>query len=268
MVFVTTGLGGGTGTGAAPVIASLATELGALTIAVVTKPFKFEGKKRFKQAEIGLDMLRDAVDTVITIPERAAAERDRSQHLDARRVRHRRRRAAPGDPGHFGPDPRARPHQPRLSPTSRRSCRDGRGDDGHGDGRGHTRAIDAANRAISSPLLEDASVKGARGVIINVTGGPDMSLLEVNEALTIIQESAHEDANIIFGAGRRSEAGQQGEDHRDRDRIRSCADGPLDAGERADADPGGHELLYGAVQAARGRAGASHYADPGPAATD
>ena len=97
---------------------------------------------------------------------------------------------------------------------------------------GHTRTIDAASRAISSPLLEDASVKGARGVIINVTGGPDMSLLEVNEALTIIQESAHEDTNIIQGS-RRPEAGQQGED-RVIDRVRSCADGPLDAGERAD----------------------------------
>ena len=201
MVFVTTGLGGGTGTGAAPVIASLATELGALTIAVVTKPFKFEGKKRQRP---GRNRARRAARLRRHRhhhPERAAAGGDRSQHLDARRVLDGRRCAAAGDSGHLGSDPGARTDQPRLRRRQDHHVGHGRGDDGHGHRRrATTRAIDAAQRAISSPLLEDASVNGARGVIINVTGGPDMSLMEVNEALTIIQEAAHEDANIIFGA--------------------------------------------------------------------
>ena len=140
MVFVTTGLGGGTGTGAAPVIASLATELGALTIAVVTKPFKFEGKKRCRQAEAGLDALRDAVDTVITIPnERLLAVIDRNTSmLDA--FVDRRRCAAAGDSGHLGPDPRARADQPRLRRRQDDHVGHGRGDDGHGHGRRAARA--------------------------------------------------------------------------------------------------------------------------------
>ena len=201
MVFVTTGLGGGTGTGAAPVIASLASELGALTIAVVTKPFKFEGKKRQLQAERGLEALRDCVDTVITIPnERLLAIIDAHDAAD-RRVRDGRRRAAAGDSGHLGPDPRARADQPRLRRREDDHVGHGPRDDGHRHRRGRgPRDGGGATRAISSPLLEDASVNGARGVIINVTGGPDLSLVEVSEASAIIQEAAHEDANIIFGA--------------------------------------------------------------------
>ena len=201
MVFVTTGLGGGTGTGAAPVIASLASELGALTIAVVTKPFKFEGRKRQlagrarprRAARLRRHGDHDS--------QRAAALDDRPDDVAQRCVRHGRRCAAAGDPGDLGPDPGARADQPRL-----RRRQDDHGGHGHRD-HGHrrspkatTRAMDAANCAISSPLLEDASVKGARGVIINVTGGPDLSLIEVSEASAIIQEAAHEDANIIFGA--------------------------------------------------------------------
>jgi cell division protein FtsZ len=200
MVFVTTGLGGGTGTGAAPVIASLATELGALTIAVVTKPFKFEGKKRLRQAEIGLEALREAVDTVITIPnERLLSVIDRNTSmLDAFVTADDvLRQAIQGIS-----DLILVPGLINLDFADVKTIMSGMGVAmmGTAMAEGQTRAIDAANRAISSPLLEDASVKGARGVIINVTGGPDMSLLEVNEALTIIQESAHEDANIIFGA--------------------------------------------------------------------
>ena len=136
MIFVTTGLGGGTGTGAAPVIASLASELGALTIAVVTKPFKFEGRKRAMQAEAGLEALRECVDTVITIPnERLISVIDKRHHAD-RRLHAGRRRAAPGDPGHLGPDPRAGPHQPRLRRRQDHHVRHGRGDDGHGHRRG------------------------------------------------------------------------------------------------------------------------------------
>ena len=108
MVFVTTGLGGGTGTGAAPVIASLASELGALTVAVVTKPFRFEGRKRQLQAERGLDELRECVDTVITIPNERLLATIAAHDVARRRVHDGRRRAAAGDPGHLGPDPRAR----------------------------------------------------------------------------------------------------------------------------------------------------------------
>jgi cell division protein FtsZ len=200
MVFVTTGLGGGTGTGAAPVIASLATELGALTIAVVTKPFKFEGKKRLKQAELGLTALREAVDTVITIPnERLLSVIDRSTSmLDAFTTADDvLRQAIQGIS-----DLILVPGMINLDFADVKTIMSGMGVAmmGTAMAEGSTRAMDAAHRAISSPLLEDASVNGARGVIINVTGGPDMSLMEVNEALTVIQEAAHEDANIIFGA--------------------------------------------------------------------
>ncbi len=200
MVFVTTGLGGGTGTGAAPVIAALATELGALTIAVVTRPFKFEGKKRQKQAEAGLDALRESVDTVITIPnERLLSVIDRSTSmLDAFVTADDvLRQAIQGIS-----DLILVPGLINLDFADVKTIMSGMGVAmmGTAMSEGAMRATDAANRAISSPLLEDASVDGARGVIINVTGGPDMSLMEVNEALTIIQEAAHEDANIIFGA--------------------------------------------------------------------
>ncbi len=200
MVFVTTGLGGGTGTGAAPVIAGLATELGALTIAVVTRPFKFEGKRRFTSAERGLSELRDAVDTVITIPnERLLATIDRRTPLpDAFAAADDvLRQAIQGIS-----DLILVPGMINLDFADVKTIMSGMGFAimGTGLAEGENRAVEAANRAISSPLLEDASVKGARGVIINVTGGPDFSLIEVSEASTIIQEAAHEDANIIFGA--------------------------------------------------------------------
>jgi cell division protein FtsZ len=200
MVFVTTGLGGGTGTGAAPVIASLATELGALTIAVVTKPFKFEGKKRLSQADTGLTALRDAVDTVITIPnERLLSVIDRSTSMiDAFTTADDvLRQAIQGIS-----DLILVPGLINLDFADVKTIMSGMGVAmmGTATAEGASRAMDAAHRAISSPLLEDASVNGARGVIINVTGGPDMSLMEVNEALTVIQEAAHEEANIIFGA--------------------------------------------------------------------
>ena len=200
MVFVTTGLGGGTGTGAAPVIASLASELGALTIAVVTKPFRFEGKKRQSQAERGLEELRDCVDTVITIPnERLLATIARTTSLteaftSADDVL---RQAIQGIS-----DLILVPGLINLDFADVKTIMSGMGIAimGTGVGEGEGRAMDAANAAVSSPLLEDASVKGARGVIINVTGGSDLSLIEVSEASAIIQEAAHEDANIIFGA--------------------------------------------------------------------
>src|SRR5947209_19466076 len=200
MVFVTTGLGGGTGTGAGPVIGSLASELGALTIAVVTKPFKFEGKKRALQADRGLEELRECVDTVITIPnERLLATIARTTSISeafagADDVL---RQAIQGIsdlilvPGLINLDfAHVKTIMSGMGPASM----------GTGFAEGERRAMTAANAAVSSPLLEDASVKGARGVIINVTGGPDLSLIEISEASAIIQEAAHEDANIIFGA--------------------------------------------------------------------
>jgi cell division protein FtsZ len=200
MVFVTTGLGGGTGTGAAPVIASLASELGALTIAVVTKPFRFEGRKRQTQAERGLEELRECVDTVITIPnERLLATIARSTSLNDAftNADDVLRQAIQGIS-----DLILVPGMINLDFADVKTIMAGMGIAimGTGLANGENRAIAAANAAISSPLLEDASVKGARGVIINVTGGPDLSLVEVSEASAIIQEAAHEEANIIFGA--------------------------------------------------------------------
>ena len=200
MIFVTTGLGGGTGTGAAPVIASLAGELGALTIGVVTKPFKFEGRTRALHADAGLDALRECVDTIITIPnERLLTVVDRRTSItDAFGLADDvLRQAIQGIS-----DLILVPGLINLDFADVRTIMSGMGvammGTGVADGEG--RAMQAAQRAVSSPLLEDSTVNGARGVIINVTGGPDMSLMEVNEASCVIQESAHEDANIIFGA--------------------------------------------------------------------
>jgi cell division protein FtsZ len=200
MIFVTTGLGGGTGTGAAPVIASLASELGALTVAVVTKPFKFEGRKRQVQAERGLEALRESVDTIITIPnERLLNIIDRSTPLTEAfaAADDVLRQAIQGIS-----DLILVPGLINLDFADVKTIMSGMGLAmmGTGTAEGKDRALDAARRAISSPLLEGASVNGARGVIINVTGGPDLSLMEVSDASTIVQEAAHEDANIIFGA--------------------------------------------------------------------
>jgi cell division protein FtsZ len=200
MIFVTTGLGGGTGTGAAPVIASLASELGALTVAVVTKPFKFEGRKRQLQAERGLEALRDCVDTIITIPnERLLTIIDRTTPLTEAfgTADDVLRQAIQGIsdlilvPGLINLD---------FADVKTIMAGMGLAMMGTGVAEGQDRAIEAARRAISSPLLEGASVNGARGVIINITGGPDLSLVEVSEASSIVQEAADEDANIIFGA--------------------------------------------------------------------
>ncbi|MBI4265511.1 MAG: cell division protein FtsZ [Acidobacteria bacterium] len=200
MIFITTGLGGGTGTGAAPVIASLAGELGALTVAVVTRPFKFEGRKRAMHAEAGLEALRECVDTVITIPnERLLTIIDRQTSLtDAFSMADDvLRQAIQGIsdlilvPGLINLD---------FADVKTIMCGMGVAMMGTGLAEGDNRAMQAAQKAIASPLLEDGSVNGARGVIINVTGGPDLSLMEVNEASCVIQEAAHEDANIIFGA--------------------------------------------------------------------
>jgi cell division protein FtsZ len=200
MIFVTTGLGGGTGTGAAPIVASLAAELGSLTVAVVTKPFGFEGRKRMAQADQGLANLKESVDTVITIPnDRLLATLEHGTSLfDAFHVADDvLRQAVQGIS-----DLITVPGLINLDFADVRTVMHGMGMALMGTGRatGDNRAVEAARRAISSRLLEDDSVKGARGVLINVTGGSDLLLHEVSEAADIIYEAADGEANIIFGA--------------------------------------------------------------------
>lgn len=200
MVFVTTGLGGGTGTGAAPIIASLATELNALTVAVVTKPFHFEGRRRMQQADQGLRELRECVDTVITIPnERLLHTVERTASLaDSFKVADDvLRQAVQGIS-----DLITVPGLINLDFADVKAIMAGMGLALMGAGRasGEHRAMEATQQAISSPLLEEATIEGAKGVLINITGGPDLTLFEVNEASSIIREAADEDANIIFGA--------------------------------------------------------------------
>src|SRR3979411_2558976 len=200
MIFLTTGLGGGTGSGAAPVVASLASELGALTVAVVTKPFNFEGKRRRVQAEHGIRALRDTVDTLITIPnERLLNFVERATSLgEAFKIADDVLRQAvqgisdlitvPGEINLDFADVRTTMHGMGLALM------------GTGVSSGEHRAVEATQRAISSPLLEEASIEGAKGVLVNITGGTDLTLFEVNEASTIIREAADDEANIIFGA--------------------------------------------------------------------
>jgi cell division protein FtsZ len=200
MVFITTGLGGGTGTGAAPIVASLATELGALTVAVVTKPFPFEGRKRMRQAEDGLLELRGCVDTVITIPNErllSAVEKNTPLPEAFRAADDVLRQAVQGIS-----DLITVPGLINLDFADVKSIMQGMGVALMGTGRaqGENRALEATQRAISSPLLEEASIQGAKGLLINVTGGSDLTLFEVNEAMSIIHEAADEEANIIFGA--------------------------------------------------------------------
>lgn len=199
MIFIATGMGGGTGTGATPIIASLASELGALTVAVVTKPFSFEGKKRKVQAEQGIRGVRDTVDTLITIPNERLlnfVERATSLQQAFRIADDILRQAVQGIA-----DLITVPGEINLDFADVKTIMHGMGMAlmGTGVASGDQRAVEAAQRAISSPLLEEASIEGAKGVLINITGGTDMTLFEVHEAASIIQEAADEEANIIFG---------------------------------------------------------------------
>jgi cell division protein FtsZ len=200
MVFITAGLGGGTGTGSAPVVASLARDLGILTVAVVTKPFTFEGRKRMLQAEAGVDALRGVVDTLISIPnQRLLSVVDRGTPLlEAFRVADTvLQQAVQGIS-----DLILVPGLVNLDFADVRTIMSGMGMAmmGTGVGKGANRALDAAQKAIASPLLDDTSIEGAKGILINFTGGHDLSIHEVEEAARIVQEAAHEEANIIFGA--------------------------------------------------------------------
>jgi cell division protein FtsZ len=200
MIFITTGLGGGTGSGAAPVVASLASELGALTVAVVTKPFAFEGKRRMVQAEQALQELIGVVDTVIVIPnERLMETVERgTSFFDAFRIADDILRQAvqgisdiitvPGIINRDFADVKAIMHGQGYAVM------------GTAVATGTNRAVDAANRAIASPLLEDNSIQGAQGILINICGSSSLTLHEVHEASSVIQKAAHENANIIFGA--------------------------------------------------------------------
>ena len=200
MVFITAGLGGGTGTGAGPIIASLATELGALTVAVVTKPFRFEGRRRQRQAEQGLNELRECVDTVITIPNERllnAVPKGTRFHESFRLVDDVLLQAVQGIS-----DIITVPGLINVDFADVKAIMEGMGIAlmGTGSATGDHRALEATQRAISSPLLEEASIEGAKGLLVNVSGGADLTLFEVNEAMSIIHDSADPDANIIFGA--------------------------------------------------------------------
>jgi cell division protein FtsZ len=200
MVFVTAGLGGGTGTGAAPVVAAIAKDLGILTVAVVTKPFHFEGRRRQQQAEAGMSDLRSVVDTLITIPnQRLLAVVDRGTPLvEAFKVADTvLLQAVQGIS-----DLILVPGLINLDFADVRTIMSGMGMAlmGAGVGKGQNRALDAAQKAVASPLLDETSIEGARGILINFTGGSDMAIHEVEEAAKIVQEAAHEEANIIFGA--------------------------------------------------------------------
>ncbi len=200
MVFVTAGMGGGTGTGAAPIVAEVAREVGALTVGVVTKPFPFEGRVRMKHAGSGLEELHSVVDTLITIPNqrllalagKSTAMKDAFALADQVLLNAVR-----------GISDLITIHGLiNLDFADVRTVMNEAGTAlmGTGVGKGDTRAVDAAAAAISSPLLEDLSIEGARGVLINITGGSEMTLFEVNEASSLVHEAAHEDANIIVGA--------------------------------------------------------------------
>ncbi len=199
MVFVTTGLGGGTGTGAAPIIASLACEMGALTVAVVTKPFAFEGKRRMSQAERGIAELMESVDTTIVIPnEKLLAVAENAGFFESFRIADDiLRQGVQGIsdiitiPGIINRD---------FADVKTIMARMGYAVMGTATASGQLRTTEAAQRAIASPLLEAGAIDGARGILINITGSASLKLAEVQQACTIIQSAAHEDANIIFGA--------------------------------------------------------------------
>lgn len=200
MVFVTAGMGGGTGTGAAPIIAQVARECGALTVGVVTKPFGFEGRKRRRFAEEGIATLQASVDTLITIPNDRllSIAGQKTTMLDAfRKADDVLLNAVQGISDLITVSGLINVDFADVRTIMKEM---GRALMGTGRACGERRAIEAAQQAISSPLLEDVSITGATGILINITGGPDLTLFEVNEAATLIQEAAHEDANIIFGS--------------------------------------------------------------------
>jgi cell division protein FtsZ len=200
MVFVTAGMGGGTGTGAAPIVARAAKDAGALTIGVVTKPFIFEGKRRRLHAEMGIEELKSCVDTLITIPNQRLINLagETTSIVDAfKKADEVLLHAVQGIS-----DLITIPGLINLDFADVRTIMNGQGMAmmGTGQASGDKRALEAAQRSISSPLLEDMDISGATGILLNITGSSNMTLHEVNECAVMIQEAAHEEANIIFGA--------------------------------------------------------------------
>ncbi len=200
MLFITAGMGGGTGTGVAPVVAGIARDSGALTVGVVTKPFLFEGKTRLAQAEDGLRELKETCDTVITIPNQRlmnVVARNTTMSEAFNIANDVLRQAVEGisnlvtQGGLINLD---------FADVKTIMSQMGMALMGTGQASGENRAMEAAQQAISSPLLEEAAIDGARGILFNVTGGPDITLHEIHEAAQLIQEAAHEEANIMFGA--------------------------------------------------------------------
>jgi cell division protein FtsZ len=199
MVFITAGMGGGTGTGAAPVIAQVARECGALTVAVVTRPFAFEGKRRRRQAQDGIDALQSCVDTLITIPNQRLINmaNERTAMKDAFRMADEvLLQAVKGVADLINYQ-----GEVNVDFADVRTIMQGKGVAlmGVGTAAGDHKTVEAAQRAISSPLLDEVTMVGATSVLINITGGRDLTLYEAHEALTLIQEEAHEDAQVIFG---------------------------------------------------------------------
>ena len=219
MVFITAGKGGGTGTGAAPVIAETAKALGALTIGVVTRPFAFEGRRRSTQADEGIQRLREKVDTLIVIPNERllSISNERTSMVEAFSMADEvLLHGVQGItdlinvPGIINTD---------FADVKMVMSNAGSAIMGIGTGSGEGRAVNAARHAITSPLLE-ASIEGARGILLNIAGGSDLTLFEVNEAAAIIHDVAHPDANIIFGNVIDDALGRHGEGDRDRGRVR------------------------------------------------
>ncbi|MBL8601255.1 MAG: cell division protein FtsZ [Myxococcales bacterium] len=200
MVFVTAGMGGGTGTGAAPVIAQVARDLGALTVGVVTKPFGFEGRRRGKQAHMGLDELAQHVDSLIVIPNDKLLTLEDGANL-AFTEAFRKADEVLVNAVQSISDLIQQNGVVNVDFADVKAVMNnmGRALMGVGYGRGDRRAMDAANAAINSPLLDNMKVEGATGILLNFMGGPDMKLSEVHEAAAMIEDAAHEDANIIFG---------------------------------------------------------------------
>lgn len=199
MVFVTAGMGGGTGTGSAPVIARVAKEMGCLTVAVVTKPFSFERQKKMELAEAGINKLRDHVDTLITIPNENLLK------LVDRRTPIRQAFLKADDVLRMGvqgiSDLITNRGEINIDFADVRTVMEGQGDAlmGIGEGCGDNRAVDAATMAIENPLLEDVNIEGAKGLLVNVTGGPDFSLFEYNEIMDIVSSRVHSSATVISG---------------------------------------------------------------------
>jgi cell division protein FtsZ len=252
MVFVTAGLGGGTGTGAAPIIASLASEMGALTVAVVTKPFTFEGKRRQSQAERGLQELLDSVDTMIVIPNEKllAVAKDAGFFESFRVADDILRQAVQGIsdiitiPGIINRD---------FADVKAIMAGMGYAVMGTAVAAGDQRATTAAQRAIASPLLEAGAIDGARGILINITGSSSLKLAEVNEASSIIHSASHEDANIIFGAV---------QDERMKDDVKITV---IATGFRPEAAPRRDRSVSAAAVAISQARSASAYAQPSAA---